>query len=262
MPFDPYQLDARLFTTWLLLTARVIGLLATMPLIGERGVPWQVKAGMSLVIGVLLLPAAQAPATLPDRDLLVLGVYLLREVGVGILVGYLARLLFAAFQFAVNSIDFQTGLSFMQAVAPGLNTNLSVTAQFLNSLMLLLFLELDGHHVLLRVLAQTVGAVPLGQATPDAGLTEGLLRLFGVFVAVSFQIALPIVLVLLLIDVAMGVVGRVLPQLNVFMVALPVKVLIGLSTLLATLPHLSAMLGSLLQALAADGTRLVRMLAP
>ncbi len=256
-----FDLSAQLFTAYLLVTSRVIGLFATMPLFGERHVPWQSKAGISMILGLLLLPASQTTSDLPSESLVMLGLLIGRELFVGVIVGYLARLLFAAFQFAVNAIDFQMGLTFMQLLSPGLNVNLSVMGQFLNTLMMLLFLELDGHHVLLRTLAQTIQAVPLGTVLPTGTMIDGVVALFSAFVAVSFQLALPTIMILLLIDTAMGVIGRVVPQLNVFMVAMPVKVMVGLFTLSLSLPALASLLGTLLQSLSRDSAQLIRMLA-
>lgn len=260
MSLDIFHLSEQIFTAYLLLCGRVIGLFATMPLFGERTVPWQPKVGISMITAFLLLPIAQAHLPLPARSFLELGLQLARELSVGILIGYLARLLFGAFQFAVNAVDFQVGLSFIQIVSPGTGANMSVLGQLLNTMMLLLFLELDGHHILLRALAQTVGSIPLGTAMPGPEMAFGIIRLFSVFVAVSFQIALPTVMILLLIDLAMGVVGRVVPQLNVFLVALPVKIMIGLATIAITLPTVAALLGRLLQVLSHDLTELLGML--
>jgi flagellar biosynthetic protein FliR len=235
-----------------MVVSRVIGLLATMPLFGERNVPWQTKAGVSMIIGFLLLPLADHSALPPTDSILALGLAICQELLVGILIGYLARLLFGAFQFAINALDFQMGLSFIQLVSPGSGASLSVLGQLLNTLMLLLFLELDGHHILLRALGATVAAVPLGTSFPSPAMAEGIISLFSYFVVASFQIALPTVTVLLLIDVAMGVIGKVVPQLNVFLVSLPVKIMVGLMVLSLTLPSLAEVLGVLLGRLQGD----------
>ncbi len=255
-----FHLTEQLFTAYLMITCRVIGLLATMPLIGERTVPWQTKVGLSMIIGFLLIPLAKTTVVVPDASLILFAVALTQEMLLGVLIGYLARLLFGAFQFAVNAIDFQTGLSFIQILSPGTGVNLAVLGQFLNTLMLLLFLELDGHHILLRALGDTIGAVPLGLALPSPAMVEGIVQLFGVFVSVSFQIALPTVMVLLLIDVAMGVVGRVVPQLNVFLVALPVKIMVSLVTLSISLPAMMSLMQRVLGLLGEDLVRLARMM--
>ena len=246
MNVDIFHLSETLFTCYLLVVSRVIGLLATMPLFGERTVPWQTKAGVSMVIGFLLLPLADGSQLPPTDSMLGLGFALSQELLVGIVIGYLARLMFGAFQFAINALDFQMGLSFIQLVSPGSGANMSVLGQLLNTLMLLLFLELNGHHILLRALGATVAAIPLGTSFPSPVMAEGIIDLFSFFVVASFQIALPTVMVLLLIDIAMGVIGKVVPQLNVFLVSLPVKIMVGLMVLSLTLPSLSDVLGNLL----------------
>lgn len=260
MTVDLFALSSQLFTAWLLVFGRVIALFSSMPLIGEKTVPWQARVGISMFTAWLLLPLARLDGPLPDTQFLALGLCFCREVVLGLCIGYMCRLLFGAFQFAVNAIDFQMGLSFMQLVDPAADARLSVVGQFLNSLLLLLFLALDGHHILIRALAQTFGAVPLGSMIELPQLLGGMIQMFAFFVAVALQIALPTVTVLLLIDVAMGIIGRVVPQLQVFVISLPIKIIVGLMTIWLTLPALYTMLGRLLAQLEHDLVLLVRML--
>ncbi len=260
MPLDVFHLNDQLFLAFLMVTCRVIGLLSSMPLIGERSVPWQLKVGLSLILGLLLMPIARTVGELPSESFVGLGLGLMRELMVGLFIGFVARMFFGAFQFAVNAIDFQSGLSFIQIISPGTGANMSVLAQLLNTLMLLLFLEMNGHHLLLIGLGRSLEIVPLGTATASSEMAASLVRMFSMFVSISFQIALPVIVVLLLIDVAMGIIGRVVPQLNVFMVALPVKIMIALATLSITLPTLSTLLARLLQVLGHDLISLLRMM--
>lgn len=246
MPLDPLHISAQLLTAFLLLFGRVIGMFAAFPLFGERNVPWSVRIGLTMFITLLLLPTTTAHQPLPAANFVMLGLGFIRELLVGISIAYLGRLLFGAFQFAVNALDFQSGLSFVQVVNPGSDTSLSVMGQFLNTLMLLLFLELNGHHLLLRALSMSLDAAPLGYASPPLPTASLVARLFGSFVTFGLQLALPAVLLLTLIDIAMGIIGRVVPQLNVFMVALPVKIIVMIVTLGFTLPVVSDIMERLL----------------
>jgi flagellar biosynthetic protein FliR len=259
MTLDPFALSAQLFTAYLLLLGRVFGLFAAMPLFSERTVPWQAKVGLALSTAFLLLPVARDIPPLPADNYIVLTLGFVREGLLGLSIGYLARLLFGAFQFAVNLLDFQSGLSFAEVVNPGSDA-LSVIGQFLNTLMLLLFLELDGHHFLLRALASTVTLVPLGYGAPPLPSAQVVATLFGQLVVLGLQLALPAVLILLLIDVAFGIIGRVVPQLNVFLVALPVKIMVCLLTIGWTLPAFSTVMANMLATLGDALTTFVRMM--
>jgi len=252
MGFDPLHLSAQLLTAYLLVFGRVIGMFAAFPLFGERNVPWSARVGLSVFMSLLLLPTTSAHQPLPATDFVMLGLGFIRELLVGISISYLGRLMFGAFQFAVNALDFQSGLSFVQVVNPGSDTSLSVMGQFLNTLMLLLFLELDGHHVIIRALGASLQAAPLGYASPPLPTSELVARMFGSFVAFGLQLAMPAVLLLTLVDIAMGIVGRVVPQLNVFMVAMPVKIMVMVVTLSLTLPVVADIMGRLLGVLS-DG---------
>jgi flagellar biosynthetic protein FliR len=259
MGLDLLDMSAQMFTAWLLVCARLFGLFTTMPMFGERSVPWQVKVGLSLFGGFLLVPAARSTGVLPADDLLSLGLAWGGELLVGIALGYFARLLFGAFQFAVNALDFQTGLSFAEVVNPT-SESFSVTGQFLNTLLLLLFLELNGHHLMLRALARAVALVPLGGA--EIPLRGGPLvaEMLGRGIALSLQLVLPAIVVLLLIDLAFGLIGRVVPQLNVFLAALPVKILVGLTTLSMVLPVMASLMAGLLDLMTNGLGLLVRMM--
>ncbi len=241
MEVDPLHLSAALLIRFLLVFARLGGFFAVLPVFGERTVPGACRAGLAALCAWLLMwvPVGAIPADLP---LVALGLMLCRETMVGIAVGYLARLMFSAFQFAINALDVQIGLGFMQLVDPGSQVNLSVLGHFVNSLLLLLFLQADGHHLMLRTLAATYEVAPIGTAMPNLAAIGPVSGMLGLLTAIAIQLALPAVLVLLLIDVAMGIVGRVVPQLNVFLVAMPIKVMVGLATLYLTLPTLSTAL--------------------
>ncbi|MBI2300933.1 MAG: flagellar biosynthetic protein FliR [Armatimonadetes bacterium] len=258
MPVDLFHLSAQLFNAYLLVTLRVFGLFTSIPLFGERSVPWQTRAGLSMLVGWLLLPLAHGPS-LPDLSVIAFGLAAGCEFAVGVAIGFLARLMVGAFQFAVQAIDYQTGLSFVELVNPSTDSSLSVLGQFLNTLMLLLFLELNGHHLLLSALGHSLEMIPLGGATPAPQVLVGLITMFSEFVAIALQLALPTVMVLLLIDVAMGIIGRVFPQMNVFLAAVPVKILVGLGTLWLTLPALAALLGRLLQILGDSSLALLKL---
>jgi flagellar biosynthetic protein FliR/FlhB len=249
MSLDPLALSAQLFTAWLLLLGRVFGLFTTMPAFGERNVPWQAKAGLSMAIAFVLLPASHAHLPLAADNMVQLACGFVRELIVGFSLGYLARLMFGAFQFAVSAIDFSSGLSMAEMLVPGTTDSLGVMSQFLNTFMLLLFLEMDGHHLLLRALARSVAQVPLGYGAPPLPSASMIAELFAQFVTFGIQLALPVVLVVLVIDLSFGLIGRVVPQLNVFLVALPVKILVSITTLTLILPVMATIMGNLLNTL-------------
>ncbi|MBI5833088.1 MAG: flagellar biosynthetic protein FliR [Armatimonadetes bacterium] len=246
MPPDLMHITAQLLTAFLLLFGRVLGMFAAFPMFGERNVPWQARIGIAFFMTLLLLPTTTAHQPLPATDLVMLGLGFIRELLVGLSIAYLARLLFGAFQFAVNALDFQSGLSFVQVVNPGSDTSLSVMGQFLNTLMMLMFLELDGHHLIIRALGASLRAAPLGYAAPPLPTAELVARMFSSFVQFGLQLVMPAVLLLTLVDIAMGIVGRVVPQLNVFMVALPIKIMVMIVTLSLTLPVMSDIMTRLL----------------
>jgi flagellar biosynthetic protein FliR len=246
MPLSLFDISEKLFLTFLLLLARVLGILLVAPLFNERRVPVVAKMGLATLSAFLLLPVArvnseQLPDTLPA-----LGWASGQEFLLGALIGFLLSLLFAAIQWAAYLLDFQMGFGFVSVADPLTGAGTSVLGQFLGALGLLTFLALNGHHVALRALGYTLEAVPLGQAAFKPQLLPGLVVLLQQLLSCAIRIVTPTLLILLFIDVAMGLIGRVIPQMNIFLVTLPIKILVGLLTLGLTLPVLEVLMSRLM----------------
>jgi len=207
-----------------------------------------------------LVPLSPCPLGPVRRDLypewpagyLGLGCEVAKEFLLGAFLGFLLNLLLAAVQWAAYLLDFQMGFGFVSAVDPLNDTQTGVLSRFLTLLVTLLFLEFNGHHLLFRGLGYTLAAIPLGEPlfSPEMGqgLTQMLTRLF-LFAA---RLVLPAALLLALVDFGLSIVGRVLPQLDVFLIGMPLKTVLGLFLLVLTLPVLDRLLLHLLTQLDHD----------
>lgn len=225
------------FDRYLLVLVRVTGFLGATPFFGSRAIPNQVKIALGLAIAFFLTPAARVSAAGMSFDQW--GAYvaaIASELLVGFSLGYAVTLTFSALQAAGQLIDIPIGFSMVNVLDPVGGFQAPVIGQFQYTLFTVLFLAIDGHHQLLQALVKTFELVPLGGFRYFPGLAEILVKGFGGAFALGFKISLPVVSALFLTDVALGLVARAVPQMNVFVVGFPAKIVVGLAFVMLVLP--------------------------
>lgn len=226
---------------------RIGGMLMVAPLFGTRSVPRRVKGMLALALGVAMAPLAGPPPPLPGIDPLT-AITVAREVLVGVAMGFVLRLAFEAGALAGEFIAQGTGLSFAVLADPLRGTNAGVVGQWFYLSFALLFLSMNGHLMLVEMLADSWRAVPLQSnwvPTPEAlrAVPEFGARMF----AVGIQIALPVVLAMLVVNLAFGVMSRAAPALNPIQLGLPASLLLGLLLMAALTGELAGPIEALLR---------------
>ena len=224
---------------YLLVLARVSPLMILAPLWGSPLVPAQVRIFLAMLVAGLLLPAARGtlPPGLMDAPV-ALALAVARELFLGLAIAEIALLIFAAAQFAGQLVDIQVGFGVANVIDPLTSTQVTLIGQLQYLAALLVFLLMDGHHLLLKGLAETFTVAPPGSPFdlarfPMAVVVERGGRLLFVLAA---RIAAPSLVALFLTNFALGLVSRMLPQMNLFIVGMPVNVAVGLLALAASLP--------------------------
>lgn len=243
-------LPEEVLTLGLLVAARVGGLLLFAPALGSKRVPAPAKLGLATAVAVVLYPVAldKAPS-LPDPVSLEFGLLLLREVLIGAVLGYVSSLIVSAAQTAGAVLDLQSGLGAATMFDPvtGMNTPLISHAYYL--IASVTFVTLDGHHTLLAALGRSWDLLPLGHAHISAATAKGLMVVSARLLWIAVQIAAPGMAAAFLTDLGLGLIARGVPQMNVFLVGLPAKLIVGLVVLAAAVPQahatISAALGEL-----------------
>ncbi|MGE5552326.1 MAG: flagellar biosynthetic protein FliR [Betaproteobacteria bacterium] len=239
---DLWALSAA-FDRYLLVLVRVTGFLGATPFFGSRAIPNRLKVALGLAIAFFLLPLVKfSPAATFDAP----GSYALAigsELLMGFSLGYAVTLSFSALQLAGQLIDVPIGFSLVNVLDPLLAQQVPVMGQFQYILFTVMFLAIDGHHHLLRALAKTFELVPLGGFRYFPGLAELMVKGFGAAFLLGFKISLPVVAALFLTDVALGLVARAVPQMNVFVIGFPAKILVGLVFVMLILPVYVGLVG-------------------
>jgi flagellar biosynthetic protein FliR len=226
--------------------ARVGGLMVAAPLLGNRAVPATVKAGFALVFTLALVPLA-APSVGPiPNHLLLLALYVVKDVVFGMALGFVARLLFSAVEMAGYFMDTQMGFGFINLINPFSEQQSSLMSMFQYQLAITVYLLANGHIALLGSMAESFHSVPPGAVAPAADFGMKIVPLLQLMFTIGFKLALPAAGVLLVVDVAFGLVARMVPQLNVFIVGLPAKIIIGLTTVALVLPIIALIVGQIM----------------
>lgn len=222
--------------TYLLVVCRVLTILMIVPLFGGRSVPATVKIALALLLSLVLLPlAGPGVPALPDS----LPVYLslvARELLIGAIVGFAVVIVFTALQAAGHIMGVQVGFSLANVINPLTADHASLLDQFYALLAALVFFSLNGHHALLLAMQQTFDIVPVGRADLSLPPAPVLLGWGREIFTIAARISLPVVAALLLTDVALAVIARSVPQLNVFVVGMPAKVAVAFVMLIVTVP--------------------------
>lgn len=233
------------FWTFALCFARITALVGTAPVFGSRAIPHQTKVGLSALLALVLMPIVSSRVGPAPADILSFAAQVGAEVAVGLTLGFLATLVFASVQVAGAFLDMQMGFGIMSVLNPLNDMHSSEVGTFLYQLAITLFLLAGGHLYLVGTLADGYAALPPGSAGFSGDLSGTLLAMAGQMFALAFRIAAPAAAVLLVVDVAFAVVARAVPQVNVLIVGLPVKILVGLMTVALLLPALAAVIGQM-----------------
>jgi flagellar biosynthesis protein FliR len=215
--------------------ARVSGLMVFCPFLGSDAVPLPVKAGLTVLLTALLHP-------LHGPTALTLGSWqwaqvALGEVMLGLVLGLVANFLFEAALLAGQVLGVQIGYSLANVFDPQTNADTPVLSQFHQMAALLIFLQLDVHHWLLRSLVRSFAYLPAGGVALTLAAVGGLLHAAGGIFLVGVQIAAPSLVATLVADMALGFLGKASPQLPVLFIGLAVKNLVGLAVMIAAMAY-------------------------
>lgn len=227
-------------SSWLALLlfplARVGGLVATAPIFSSTAIPNQISLILALTISMALAPVLPPMPEIPPGSWL--GVIILfQQLLIGVLLGFVVRIAFMAVNLAGNLIGLQMGLSFAVFYDPQGSAQTPVVAEFLGLLASLLFLAMNGHLLMLSILAESFNLLPIS-TTPFAAKGIGVfLGWAGTLFSTGVLLSLPLVAALLIANIAMGVLSRVAPQLNLFAIGFPVTLGAGLVVLMVSMPY-------------------------
>jgi flagellar biosynthetic protein FliR len=240
------------FVVLFLIFVRVMSMLGFAPLFNNTAIPNATKIGLAIILSYILLTARGASGFTDVNATLNLGtllMYVIKEVIVGIAIGYGITLVLAGVEFAGYLIASDMGLSMASIFNPELNEQMPVIGQLMNIIAMLLFLLMDGHLFLIEALKGSFDVIPL--ATLDAMWTPAFIQtvvhLTGAVFVIAVKIAAPVMAATFLSTIGLGILSRIVPQMQVFVFSMGLKVGVGLLMLAGTVPMYVFMIKKILQ---------------
>jgi flagellar biosynthetic protein FliR len=221
--------------------SRIMALIASSPVLGNKQVPVRVKIGLGLLLTVIIAPTLPVQPVIDPASGLGLLV-LLQQVLAGLAIGFTMRLIFVAVEMSGEFAGMQMGLGFASFFDP-LNASFTpVLAQFMGVVATLAFLALDGHLYMLAALADSFNTFPISSAMPQAAALHTLAAWGGSIFAHALQLAMPVVGALLITNLALAILTRSAPQLNILQIGFPITLAVGFATLALSLPYLAPLM--------------------
>ena len=219
--------------------SRILGLIAAAPLFGNPGVPQRVKIFLGIMLALVIAPLVPAvPAADPTSwaGLLIL----VKEMIIGLAMGFAMRIVFAAVEYAGEVASQTMGLGFAVFFDPSTRGRSSAVSQFMALVATMAFLAVNGHLVLIEVLAESFITMPITETPFSSNAALELVRWAGRIFSAGLQLAMPVIAALLITQVALGILTRAAPQLNIFGIGFPITLGVGFLTLSLALPYLGA----------------------
>lgn len=208
--------------------ARMSGFVLFNPILGRRNLPGVFRSGLIMVLSIFVFSMVGEQRVAVPTSIPIFAVRILMELLIGFFLGMVLHFFLHIPQLAGLIVDTQMGMTMNQIYDAGSQGNMSVTGELLNVLMLLLFFAANGHHTLLKILLSSGQIIPFGEAAVGDTAVQAMLALFVEAFLLGVKLAMPILAAELIGQLGMGILMKVIPQINVFSINIELKVLIGL----------------------------------
>jgi flagellar biosynthesis protein FliR len=245
----------------LLIFIRVAAILFSTPILDSGTIPFTFKVSLALAVSVLLLPLVDTMVAAGDLSLMAWLVGVISEIAIGLTIGLSINLLFAGIQLAGQVIGYQMGFAVANVVDPATSDQIPILAQFYNLFAMLVFLAINAHHLFFWALVDSYRILPPLSMHISPELVGLLMKLAGDMFVVAVKVGAPLIAVMLVVSVGLGLVARTVPQMHIFIVAMPLKILICLMVMLVVTPYLTAYLIDLFGAYRGTLLDLLRLMA-
>lgn len=210
---------------------RLSGIMIFAPFFSNKSVPLQLRAVFALVATLVLAPSLPLQSLPAELNLNNLTTVFVNEIMVGAVLGIAASMVFAGFQFAGQIISFQLGFSYINVIDPQTQVEAPVFSFINDYIGMLFFLLINGHHWFLLAISESFKSLPVGGLQLQAPLLAYIIRLSAEILVIGIRIAGPVIVVTVIADVVLGVIGRAAPHINIIIVGMPLKTLVGFSCL-------------------------------
>jgi len=221
---------------FILLFFRVTALVVSSPIFGRKTLPNALKIALCLVIAYIVFSAYPAAPSIQYGGIFGYALLCIMELLFGLVLGYVTTLFFSVVQTAGHVIDMQMGFGMVNVFDVQNNVSMPVSGSLLNIVLLVTFFSVNGHLQLVRILIGTFEVIPVGSVVLSAKLGLVALEVFALAFVLAANVAMPMIAAGLLSELLMGIIVRTVPQVNMFVVGIPLKIILGFLVLLMVLP--------------------------
>ena len=236
------------FQSFVLILMRVSPILFMMPILNSRDIPNLLKIGLTLTVGLILLPVVKIDPQFLPQEPFQFGSLMIAELMIGFILSLSVQVIFAGIQLGGELVSFEMGFSMASVVDPQSGVSTPVISQFIYFMAILIFLAMDAHHWFFRAVYQSFLLLAPGEIHLRAGLYSHLLNLMGNLFVIAVKVAAPVLAVMMFIKIAMGILAKAAPQVNILMASFPLTIGIGLLFIAFSIELLLAYFEGLFQA--------------
>ncbi len=241
---------------------RVGAMFFETPFLGSRMVPLQIRGAIAFMVTLISFPVIQAGGyQFPNGDFPALAAAAVNELAIGLALGFIANLYMMAFQLSGQFFSVQLGFGIVEVMDPMAEISVPIIGQLLSLFATLIFIAIDGHRLLLEAVIRSFRVCPNFSMAATGGMLEmlgGMMR--GLF-EISFVLAAPVMGTVFVVEVALGVLTRAAPQMNVMMLGFPIKIVFGLLILVAVMPQIGMLTEQLFDLMFRDAARFLQVMA-
>lgn len=228
---EPFLIATPEIIRFVIVLLRVSGIMLVAPFFSNQAVPLQIRGAFALVVAYVLAPSLPLGAIPSGLDLSSITGLAAGEILSGVLLGFAASCVFAGMQFAGQIISFQLGFSLINQIDPQTNVEAPVFSFIHNYVGLLFFILINGHHWFLLAISDSFGSLPIGGFRIHGAVLAWLLELTAQILVIGLRIAGPVIVVTTITDIVLGILGRAAPQIQILIVGMPLKILVGFGCL-------------------------------
>lgn len=240
-----FSISTPTIQTLLLIFIRVSAIILNIPAINTKNVPVIFKIGLIFTVTIILFPTLKIDYSQSYFDLIPFVLGIAGEILIGICIGLCVNLIFTGVQLAGQLIGYQMGFAIANVMDPQSGTQTSFFAAFLNLYCLLIFLIMDAHYYFISAISESFKILPVFSMHISTGLIEYIIGLVGNMFVISVKVSAPVMAALLLASVSLGLVARTVPKMNIFLVAMPLKIVLGMIFIVLSLPFLGSFMGNI-----------------
>lgn len=215
-------------SVFILILTRMSGMFVVAPIFSRINIPVRIKVAFAFMVSLILLNIVDVQYLNDVESIYNYAILVAKEFLVGLTIGYISYMFFAGVYIAGQAIDFKLGFALINVLDPATNIQIPITAGFYYTVCMLVFLLADGHLFLISSLFESFDIVPLGTSAFSTPVMDDIIRTFGKTFILGLKIAAPIIATIFVVDVIIGIISKAVPQLNFFVIGMPLKIFVGL----------------------------------